>query len=165
MTKTFKALSAGAILALAGSGATLTSASATTAVINLANQATQPSSSSTTRVINLAKKHAMRASSSFGVLPARDMFDNGRAPSLAGPLPVANETITVRDTPYRAASVPDRTEVSALQKALNQDGSGLRVNGVLDQRTMTALLNYQSDHGLAITGTLDSTTRKVLGIA
>jgi peptidoglycan hydrolase-like protein with peptidoglycan-binding domain len=92
---------------------------------------------------------------------------NGEAhiPSLAPAGSTAQrETITVVPTPYRASYIPSRSEVLALQKALNEDGARLKVDGVMNQRTMTALLNYQSDHGLAITGTLDGTTKDLLHI-
>ncbi len=38
------------------------------------------------------------------------------------------------------------------------------VDGVMGQRTDTALLNHQSDHGLAITGRLDRETKNTLHI-
>jgi hypothetical protein len=60
--------------------------------------------------------------------------------------------------------VPGRSETIRLQRALNRDGAGLKLSGVMDQHTMTALLNYQSDHGLAPNGALDGVTKKILNI-
>ena len=146
MTKTFKKLGAGGALALALSGATAFPAPAAIPIVNLAQPAPLPSFPS-------------------GITPISALLDNGRVPTLIGPAAPAPTAVTLRQTTYRTSSVPNRAEVAALQKALDRDGNRLPVSGRMNQRTMTALLNYQSGHGLAITGTLDSATKKELGIA
>ena len=64
--------------------------------------------------------------------------------------------------PHRGELYPRGPEVAAAQRVLDKDGAALKVDGVMGQRTMTALLNYQSDHGLAINGALDHATRDMM---
>jgi peptidoglycan hydrolase-like protein with peptidoglycan-binding domain len=62
------------------------------------------------------------------------------------------------------AAFPDGKLVREVQRALDADGAHLRVDGLLGQRTMTALLNYQSRHGLEPTGRIDRATEQSLRI-
>ncbi|MGB8275993.1 MAG: peptidoglycan-binding domain-containing protein [Alphaproteobacteria bacterium] len=63
-----------------------------------------------------------------------------------------------------AGTVTDPALVAKIQERLNSDGAGLRVDGILGQRTMTALLNWQSAHGLKPTGALDRVTETILHV-
>src|SRR5205807_7161574 len=61
--------------------------------------------------------------------------------------------------------LPDQV-ITNVQTALQQDGyySG-PVTGSLDPSTRAALANYQGDHGLAVTATVDEPTVESLGLA
>jgi nitroreductase len=61
--------------------------------------------------------------------------------------------------------LPDQV-ITNVQTALTQDGyySG-PVTGSLDPSTRAALANYQGDHGLAVTATVDEPTVESLGLA
>ena len=59
---------------------------------------------------------------------------------------------------------PDGQLVKELQGKLDSRGAHLRVDGRLGQKTMTALLNYQSEHGLNPSGRINSATEESLGI-
>ena len=54
--------------------------------------------------------------------------------------------------------------VMALQKALNQGGAKLRVDGFMGKQTRAALKKYQAAHGLKATGRADKATRMKLGV-
>jgi peptidoglycan hydrolase-like protein with peptidoglycan-binding domain len=54
--------------------------------------------------------------------------------------------------------------VMAVQRALNKDGAGLRVDGIAGPKTERAVLNYQSAHGLKTTGKIDPALEKRLGV-
>lgn len=122
------------------------------------------------RIVNLAPSFA-----SSGKIP--DVLRHEPAPSLLSPIPAATKyhgavrrisappsAIHVVPTPYRAHKVATPGEVESLQRSLDEHGADLRVDGVMGQRTNTALLNYQSDHGLAITSRLDRETKNTLHI-
>ena len=61
--------------------------------------------------------------------------------------------------------LPDQV-IANVQAALTQDGyySG-SITGSLDPSTRAALANYQGDHGLAVTATVDELTVESLGLA
>ena len=61
--------------------------------------------------------------------------------------------------------LPDQV-ITNVQTALTQNGyySG-PVTGSLDPSTRAALANYQGDHGLAVTATVDEPTVESLGLA
>jgi len=56
-------------------------------------------------------------------------------------------------------------ETRQIQQALNRDGAKLAADGVFDQATRKALRDYQSRHGLAVTGQPDLATLTKLKIA
>ena len=107
---------------------------------------------------------AIRAVESNALLhgPAADLMSN--VPSGSRYMPRVRVEVHYAPVEPRDSIVPDRRETMRLQRALNRDGASLAVNGAVDQRTMTALLNYQSDHGLAATGRLDGVTKTLLNI-
>lgn len=125
----------------------------------------------TTPFINLAPA----SDASLGI---PDVLNHEPAPSLLGPVMSATRYqaspygyttrasgIHVVPTPFRVHKVANPGEVESLQRALDKDGADLKVDGVMGQRTDTALLNYQSDHGIAVTGRLDKDTKDMLRIA
>lgn len=57
-----------------------------------------------------------------------------------------------------------RTDVMDMQRALNKDGAGLRVDGAMGPRTREALMAYQARNDLPVSGHLDSDTRMKLGM-
>src|SRR3546814_6225394 len=56
-----------------------------------------------------------------------------------------------------------RAEVTELQRALNRNGAGLRVDGAMGPRTREALMSYQARNDLPVSGHLDSDTRMKIG--
>ena len=66
-----------------------------------------------------------------------------------------------------AASGPAMTskkDVMAAQRALNSAGAGLKVDGRMGPNTRRALMNYQAQNGMPVTGQLDSATASKLGV-
>jgi peptidoglycan hydrolase-like protein with peptidoglycan-binding domain len=57
-----------------------------------------------------------------------------------------------------------KSEISAVQTALNSNGAKLKVDGRWGRQTKSALKNYQKSHGLAATGTPGPETRKALNL-
>lgn len=59
----------------------------------------------------------------------------------------------------------DERKVSELQQALNEKGFAVgAVDGIMGQRTMGAIRNFQSQQGLTATGQPDQQTLKALGL-
>jgi peptidoglycan hydrolase-like protein with peptidoglycan-binding domain len=56
------------------------------------------------------------------------------------------------------------SEVRTIQKALNQKGYKVKVNGKMNKQTRTAIKKFQSDRGLEATGRVDEGTLAELGI-
>jgi Putative peptidoglycan binding domain len=109
----------------------------------------------------LAGALALLPASGFATVPVVNVARPQTAAETAGP-PVSFADNAALRTGYSSESVPGTRETSALQRALNRDGARLKVDGVLNQPTMRALLNYQSAHGLQISGALDPATRGML---
>ncbi|MEJ0022080.1 MAG: peptidoglycan-binding domain-containing protein [Alphaproteobacteria bacterium] len=59
---------------------------------------------------------------------------------------------------------PPKTEISAVQTALNNNGAKLKIDGRWGRQTKAALKAYQKSHGLAATGAVGPETRKALNI-
>jgi len=57
-----------------------------------------------------------------------------------------------------------RSDVRDLQRALNKDGAGLKVDGAMGPRTREALMAFQSRNDLPVSGHVDSDTRMKLGM-
>jgi peptidoglycan hydrolase-like protein with peptidoglycan-binding domain len=51
-----------------------------------------------------------------------------------------------------------------LQRALVANGENVRVDGVMGPETVTALRDYQQQHGLQPTGQMDAQTRTSLNL-
>jgi peptidoglycan hydrolase-like protein with peptidoglycan-binding domain len=66
--------------------------------------------------------------------------------------------------PAQAAQLSEET-VRALQKALNEQGIAVPVDGILGQATYAAVRQYQTQHHLPVTGKPDAATLKKLGVA
>ena len=57
-----------------------------------------------------------------------------------------------------------RHEVMGAQKALNDNGASIKVDGKMGPNTRRALMNYQAKNGLTVTGKLDPETASSLGM-
>jgi len=57
-----------------------------------------------------------------------------------------------------------QSKVEDVQKALNNNGASIRVDGVLGPQTRSALRHYQKDHGLKATGQINASTEKKLNL-
>lgn len=66
--------------------------------------------------------------------------------------------------PAHSAKADGIALVKQVQRALNRDGAQIAVDGVAGPLTKRALLNYQSAHHLGLTGKIDPSTEKSLGI-
>lgn len=66
--------------------------------------------------------------------------------------------------PAQAAQLSEDT-VRALQKALNEQGIAVSVDGILGEATYAAIRQYQSQHHLPVTGEPDAVTLEKLGVA
>ena len=55
--------------------------------------------------------------------------------------------------------------VRTVQKALNRHGAKVKVNGMMDLKTIEAVIKFQRNHNLAATGFVNSKTAAKLGIA
>jgi len=62
-----------------------------------------------------------------------------------------------------AISVED-IDPKELQRALNDHGAKLRVDGIIGQRTRAALETFQANNGIPVTGELDGATAVKLGL-
>jgi peptidoglycan DL-endopeptidase CwlO len=57
-----------------------------------------------------------------------------------------------------------KSRVEKVQKALNDNGAGIAVDGVWGAKTTDALKQFQTAHGIKATGRLDKTTRQQLNL-
>ncbi len=64
--------------------------------------------------------------------------------------------------PERVSSIQPQHSVALMQEALNSTGARLRVDGIWGSITEAALRNYQKQHGLDVTGHLNTATRQML---
>ncbi|MBM3527363.1 MAG: peptidoglycan-binding protein [Alphaproteobacteria bacterium] len=64
-----------------------------------------------------------------------------------------------------ASTAVSETTIKALQEALNKQGIAVPVDGTLNDRTRTAIRQYQSQHHLPVTGEPDTATLAKLGVA
>lgn len=62
------------------------------------------------------------------------------------------------------AQKASQSKVKDVQKALNNNGASIRVDGVLGPQTRSALRQYQKDHGLKATGQINASTEKKLNL-
>jgi hypothetical protein len=69
------------------------------------------------------------------------------------------------DNGYNSSDQSSEPSVADVQKELAKEGyySG-EIDGVLGPETRRAIVNFQSDHGLRITGNLNSETLSTLGL-
>lgn len=80
---------------------------------------------------------------------------------------VTPEMATVIDAPIviSADAAYNRATVKKVQQKLNQKGYSCgTADGIAGSKTKTAIKKYQKDHGLTITGTINSTLLKSLNI-
>ena len=61
-------------------------------------------------------------------------------------------------------ALTSRKDIMAAQRALNSAGAKLKVDGKMGPNTRRALMNYQAQNGMTVTGQLDSATASRLGI-
>ena len=64
---------------------------------------------------------------------------------------------------HRHTGMP-KSRVEKVQKALNDNGAGIAVDGVWGVKTTDALKQFQTAHGIKATGRLDKTTRQQLNL-
>jgi murein L,D-transpeptidase YcbB/YkuD len=57
-----------------------------------------------------------------------------------------------------------QSKVEDVQKALNNNGASIRVDGVLGPQTRSALKRYQKEHGLKVTGQINANTEKKMNL-
>ena len=69
---------------------------------------------------------------------------------------------TMEPMPQHVSSMPPQHSVALLQESLDSTGANLRVDGIWGAKTEAALRRYQRQHGLQITGHVDTTTRRML---
>ena len=58
----------------------------------------------------------------------------------------------------------DRSEVTAVQQALNDAGHDVTVDGLWGQQTARAVMDYQASNGLPASGDIDARTATALGL-
>ena len=80
----------------------------------------------------------------------------------------ANPAMSQPKTKKMAASTQkakmERSEIMAVQKALDKEGFHLKIDGLYGPHTRTALKDFQKKHGLTVTGKPDTQTLAALGI-
>jgi peptidoglycan hydrolase-like protein with peptidoglycan-binding domain len=69
-----------------------------------------------------------------------------------------------QNTASTAPAVPPDPQVMQLQRALVANGENVRVDGMMGPETVTALRDYQQQHGLQPTGQMDAQTRTSLNL-
>ena len=69
-----------------------------------------------------------------------------------------------QNTASTAPAVQPDPQVMQLQRALVANGENVRVDGVMGPETVTALRDYQQQHGLQPTGQMDAQTRTSLNL-
>lgn len=77
---------------------------------------------------------------------------------------LAPPAVAQTGAPTQAAQLSEDT-VRALQKALNEQGIAVPVDGVLGQATYAAIRQYQTQHHLPVTGEPDAATLEKLGVS
>ena len=55
-------------------------------------------------------------------------------------------------------------KIKAVQQALNKAGYGVKVDGKMGPETQSALMKFQKDKGLKVTGRADAQTTAKLGV-
>jgi peptidoglycan hydrolase-like protein with peptidoglycan-binding domain len=87
------------------------------------------------------------------------------APSTQQKAMAPNQTTgTDKPASSRETMKDERREVEAVQQALNQQGSNLKVDGKLGSKTREALKEFQQKNGLKPTGRLDKATESALKV-
>lgn len=70
-----------------------------------------------------------------------------------------DQTNTIQPKPLSTSAV------KTVQKALDQHGASVKVNGHMDLKTIESLMKFQRKHNIAATGFLNRKTATKLGIA
>ena len=94
--------------------------------------------------------------------------DTAAKAPVAGGTTFAAKPVT---TPNAMAKTPaaheklSKEQVTAVQKALNEKGAKLKVDGKMGPGTKKAIEAFQKEHGLKVTGKADKETMTKLGIS
>lgn len=106
-----------------------------------------------------AAEHGARVSRPIGgdTNPVATMFSGKPTPPSAGMSSGSHHRVGM-------GGQMSRSDVRDLQRALNRDGAGLKVDGAMGPRTREALMAFQSRNDLPVSGHVDSDTRLKLGM-
>src|ERR1700751_2390248 len=104
-------------------------------------------------------KYYTGALAAFGLIGGIAL--TGSIPALAAVTSTAPQH-SMAPIPERVPSMAPKHGVALLQEALNSTGANLRADGIWGPNTETALRSYQRQHGLQVTGRLDTATRQAL---
>ncbi len=95
---------------------------------------------------------------------AEETATHGRAVSRELPFGIGRSTTADPGMAKPSGMKAGRQQIMAAQRVLNDNGAGLQVDGILGPRTRQALMNYQAQHGLPVSGRLDSDTLARMGL-
>lgn len=89
---------------------------------------------------------------------------NGQTTGIASTNGSTGSTYSASSNAPQVKPLPPRA-VKTLQKALNQHGASIKVNGRMDLNTIESVMKFQRKHNLTPTGFINRKTAAKLGIA
>ncbi len=117
------------------------------------------------KTIPLATTALLAIATAFGgPALAGDMSKSTGAGSSDSAVSTSTSTAATSSTGASATNL-DSGEVTAVQKALNEAGHDVAVDGTWGQQTARAVMDYQTSNGLPASGEVDARTATALGIA